>query len=230
MKNKLGQFGLWINKNVPILLAITISIMMSSTQKEVKVLDYPEITEMQSTVCELENQLVASEIKLHQLETFLDDPYVKAVAYKRNKKDLQQFYKEERGYPETPFQFQPYLRDYEISTELLAALIAYGEDKNSPEDMIKVNSATRHGNPFSKHFGGNAIDLHSSDTQKFLSWVGTDKGQKWLKEYELDFYIEDSYHSSKYLIAWRDEWYENILINPFATGPHIHLQFVGKRL
>lgn len=230
MKNKLGQIGRWINKNVPVLLAITIYVTLSSTEREINIANQPEVTALQSSVCALENQLVASEIKLQQLETFLEDPYVKAVMYKRNSKDLHQFYKEEREYPETPFKFQPYLRDYNISTELLAALIAYGETNNSSEDLIKVNSAVRHGNPFSRHFSGNAIDLHSSDTGKFLSWVGTVEGQKWLKEYELTFYIEDNHFSSRYLTAWKDEWYENILINPFATGPHIHLQFVGKRL
>jgi hypothetical protein len=61
---------------------------------------------------------------------------------------------------------------------------------------IKITSGLRHsGYRRSLHRVGKALDLHYNE--EFIMWCETDKGKSWLKEYNLEFFVEDYKSSTK---------------------------------
>lgn len=227
MKNKINQLSNWISKNFMSLLLFSILFSMSSTEHVIKVDDAPA-KELAAVIIDLRQQLENMTCELEDMKTIINDPYTTAIRYKKEQSDYKKFLKEQRMYPGTNFEFQPYLQNYDITTELLAALIAYEQLPDSPKDVMKVNSATRKGNIHSRHYYGNAIDIHYSCVDDFLVWTQTQEGRNWLEQYQISFYIEDNHSGSKFLVPWREEMDNYVLINPHATGPHVHLQYIGK--
>lgn len=103
--------------------------------------------------------------------------------------------------------------DPRISPRMLLALVEY----QGPS--ILVSSAKRHTNKRSQHFYGDAIDISKLSSKAFVSYLRSNKGMKWLEEHNLDYYIEDTKYSS-FLESLSGP---KVFVNPFATGPHIHL-------
>jgi hypothetical protein len=225
MKNKLTLFSNWISKNVInlFILAIVFSLSSSPGTKNIS-------EQNLDVICELENQVNEMALALNQINSSINEPFSLAARYKADVVGYKKFLKEERMYPSTKFRLQSYVKDKntDISRPLLAALIAYSRFESAPQEIMYVNSAKRDGNPFSRHYTGNAIDIHFECGDEFLNWLDSTDGRNWLIQYQLYFYIEDSYSSSKFLAPWRLRLGENIFVNPKATGPHVHLEYVGK--
>lgn len=108
--------------------------------------------------------------------------------------------------------------DPSISPRMLLALVEY----QGP--VILVSSAKRNTNKRSQHYDGNALDVSHISSKAFVSYLTTKDGMKWLEEHNLDYYIEDLKYSS-FLHSWSSP---KVFVNPFATGPHIHLYLKHK--
>jgi hypothetical protein len=230
MKDKIRS---WIETNFMTALLLTVIFSLSSQKPSNEL--YVEINNLKDYVCELENRvniyesnMLITEARIEKVSQEMNDPFGQAVRYKSNLMDYRKFTTENRVFPNTKFEFQPYFDPSKsvISTPLLAALIAYSNNPTSPKQALKVNSAVRKDNPRSAHFSGNAIDIHHSSADEFLCWVETEEGRRWLFDYRINFYIEDNTHS-KFLAPWQKRMDQYVLVNPRATGPHIHIYYVG---
>lgn len=186
------------------------------------------ISDLQSEVCSLKEELMQNKEQLALVEKGIQDPYILAHKYKSDRVAYKDFLRKEKEYPSTPFKLHPQIKNADVSTEMLAAMIAFGQDSTSPQEYLYVNSATRKGNPFSHHYSGNAIDINVKSAEAFLNWVSTDRGKEWLEKYQLTFYIEDNHSGSKFLAAWR-QMKDFVFMNPKSTGPHVHIAYVGRK-
>lgn len=83
---------------------------------------------------------------------------------------------------------------------------------------IKVTSGLRHsGYKRSLHRIGKAIDIHYN--KNFVMWCNTDEGKKWLNDYNLEFFVEDTHDRD----FDQPELDKRFRIIPWATGLHIHI-------
>lgn len=103
-----------------------------------------------------------------------------------------------------------------FSNSLLEALNTYKGPK------ITVSSGVRKHSRKSKHYHGNAIDIHWDESAKhFIMWCNTDEGEAWLEENQLQFFVEDKYDSTKEQLGYFSKYFRKI---SWASGLHIHLE------
>ena len=78
-------------------------------------------------------------------------------------------------------------------------------------------------NPKSQHYHGNAIDIRfDKDGKELLHWLESDDGQQWMDDYHLTYLLEFTGNSRSYRY-WKKRS-SKAMINPHATGTHIHIQ------
>ena len=101
-------------------------------------------------------------------------------------------------------------------------------DYNGPE--VIVTSLARLNNKRSFHYrNSKALDIRlDKDGEKFLEWLKTAEGEAWLQSHGIRVFIEDR-HRSRAIRKFSTDPYEDwILINPHASGPHIHVDLYNK--
>lgn len=184
---------------------------------------------LEQQVQHLDSTIVCKDEIIQDLEnkySKLEDPAVLAE-YVVNQVNLRRLANKTAEFPATKFLYAKNSVDGDISKELYTALVDYSMYPTSP-DSILVTSAKRNWNFKSRHFHGDAIDLRADkNLQKFLDWIGTSDGNEWLKKNNLNFYVEDSWHSP-FLYPWKESAIEDyVFVNKNATGPHVHLEYRG---
>jgi len=108
--------------------------------------------------------------------------------------------------------FIPYSRrvNMKISPELRLALSSC-----TFTGQCRVTSAFRPWSSKSLHSKGRAIDIEwNSEGKYLLTWLETTEGSSWLKNNNLDFYLENIYEMRNHA---------KYFYNKKASGPHIHL-------
>lgn len=145
-----------------------------------------------------------------KLDSFLD-PLILAK-YLESKK--QQRIKIETLLPGTNFTLKRGLL-LDLDTRLYAALLDY----DGPPGVITSNK--RYWNNYSKHRYGKAIDFRWN--WNIIRYLGSEKGQKWLKRNNLTMYIEKRYFPTSLKKQIPKSLIHNLYDNKKATAKHIHI-------
>lgn len=116
----------------------------------------------------------------------------------------------------------PYVKRKEIHQTFLKKLQTY-----SGPTMI-VTSMTREDNLHSNHHDGNAIDLRLD--HEVVSYLCSREGKEWMREHSLRLLIEGNSNDKRSLSRYTKsrKYRKFVMLNPKASGKHLHLAYKPK--
>ena len=110
--------------------------------------------------------------------------------------------------------------DTSVNPKLKEALIEF-KFLGGPD--VRISSLVRHKwSSKSKHRCGKAVDFEFS--HELIDWLVSEVGKSWMEKHGMTFFIEDV-PGSKVLKPYLQDvkYVKYVFENPYATGPHIHL-------